>query len=117
VNPDDRHPCPIAAGRGPLPLPGRPHKTVYRAPPKAVAISFWILAPYIAIGWVRDLITQHHADSTLLGIGLTISSIVLMPALGIAKQRLGVRLGSGATTGEGTQNLLCAYLAAAVLRD
>ncbi len=82
---------------------------------KAVAISFWILAPYVAIGSVRDLITQHHADSTLLGIGLTISSILLMPALGIAKQRLGVRLGSGATAGEGMQNLLCAYLAAAVM--
>ena len=67
------------------------------------------------MGSVRDLITQHRADSTLLGIGLTISSILLMPALGIAKQRLGVRLGSGATAGEGMQNLLCAYLAAAVL--
>src|SRR2546430_6846891 len=82
---------------------------------KAVAISFWILAPYVAIGSVRDLITEHRADSTLLGIGLTISSILLMPALGIAKQRLGVRLGSGATAGEGMQNLLCAYLGAAVL--
>src|SRR3989441_4752516 len=57
---------------------------------KAVAISFWILAPYVATGSVRDLITQHRADSTLLGIGLTISSILLMPALGIAKQRLGM---------------------------
>src|SRR5438552_3544691 len=82
---------------------------------KAVAISFWILAPYVAMGSVRDLITQHRADSTLLGIGLTISSILLMPVLGIAKQRLGVRLSSGATAGEGMQNLLCAYLAAAVL--
>jgi len=33
----------------------------------------------------------------------------------VAKCRLGARLGSGATAGEGTQNLLCAYLAAAVL--
>ena len=38
-----------------------------------------------------------------------------MPLLGVAKKRLGARLGSGATTGEGTQNLLCAYLAGAVL--
>ena len=82
---------------------------------KAVAISFFLLAPYVAFGSVRNLITQHQAESTLLGIGLTISSILLMPALGIAKQRLGARLGSGATAGEGTQNLLCAYLAAAVL--
>ena len=40
-----------------------------------------------------------------------------MPALGVAKRRLGARLGSAATAGEGTQNLLCAYLAAAVLAN
>jgi divalent metal cation (Fe/Co/Zn/Cd) transporter len=38
-----------------------------------------------------------------------------MPLLGVAKRRLAVTLGSVATRGEGTQNLLCAYLAAAVL--
>jgi divalent metal cation (Fe/Co/Zn/Cd) transporter len=38
-----------------------------------------------------------------------------MPILGRAKHRLGARLDSAATAGEGTQNLLCAYLAAAVL--
>jgi divalent metal cation (Fe/Co/Zn/Cd) transporter len=37
-----------------------------------------------------------------------------MPLLGIAKQRVARTLGSQATHGEGTQNLLCAYLAAAV---
>ena len=38
-----------------------------------------------------------------------------MPQLATAKHRIGQRLGSGATAGEGTQNLLCAYLAAGVL--
>jgi hypothetical protein len=38
-----------------------------------------------------------------------------MPALGVAKRRLGEQLGSGATAGEGTQNLLCAAQGAAVL--
>lgn len=38
-----------------------------------------------------------------------------MPPLGRAKQRLGAGLGSGATAGEGTQNLLCAYMAISVL--
>ena len=82
---------------------------------KAVAVSFWVLAPYVAVESVRDLIGQHRPATSLLGIGLTISSLVLMPALGVAKQRLGARLGSAATAGEGGQNLLCAYLAAAVL--
>lgn len=82
---------------------------------KAVAVSFWLLAPYVVVESGRNLIGQHRPETSLLGIGLTVSSLVLMPALGIAKQRLGARLGSGATAGEGGQNLLCAYLAAAVL--
>jgi divalent metal cation (Fe/Co/Zn/Cd) transporter len=82
---------------------------------KAVAISFWLLGPYVAIESIRSLLTRQTSETTLLGIGLTISSLLLMPVLGIAKQRLGDRLSSGATSGEGAQNLLCAYLAGAVL--
>ena len=45
---------------------------------------------------------------------LTATSLVGMPFLGIAKQRLAAQLGSAATYGEGAQNLLCAYLVGAV---
>jgi divalent metal cation (Fe/Co/Zn/Cd) transporter len=82
---------------------------------RAVAVSFWLLAPYIAIEAIRDLAAHHPASATLLGIALTASSLVIMPVLGIAKRRLGARLGSGATAGEGTQNLMCAAQAAGVL--
>jgi divalent metal cation (Fe/Co/Zn/Cd) transporter len=82
---------------------------------RAVAVTFFLLAPYIAYDAVTALIARHHAETSWLGIGLAIASLLVMPALGIAKRRLGVRLDSAATAGEGTQNLLCAYLAAAVL--
>lgn len=51
----------------------------------------------------------------MLGIVLTAASLLVMPLLGIAKQRLGRTLDSGATAGEGVQNLLCAAQAGAVL--
>ncbi|GAA3310079.1 cation transporter [Arthrobacter ramosus] len=82
---------------------------------KAVAVSFWLLAPYIGIQSLIDLATGHRAENSVLGIVLTAASLVIMPVLGVAKQRLGARLNSGATAGEGTQNLLCAATAAAVL--
>lgn len=82
---------------------------------KAVAVSFFLLAPYIAVQAGHDLLTGHHSRPSTLGIILTAASVVGMPLLGIAKQRLGKTLGSGATTGEGVQNLLCAGQAAAVL--
>lgn len=80
-----------------------------------VAISFFLLAPYIAQDATRTLLAGDHPESTIVGIGLSISSLVVMPLLGRAKQRIGSQLGSSATAGEGTQNLLCAYLAAGVL--
>ena len=64
---------------------------------------------------VTTLIAGDRAATSWLGIGLSLASVIVMPLLGVAKKRLGARLDSGATSGEGTQNLLCAYLAAAVL--
>jgi divalent metal cation (Fe/Co/Zn/Cd) transporter len=82
---------------------------------KAVAISFFLLAPYIAQDAIRALLAGDRPSTSWVGIGLSVSSIVAMPLLGRAKQRIGERLDSGATAGEGAQNLLCAYMAAGVL--
>jgi DNA-binding transcriptional ArsR family regulator len=82
---------------------------------KAVAISFFLLAPYVAQDAVRALIAAQHPSVTWVGIGLSVSSIVVMPLLGRAKHRIGERLGSGAIAGEGAQNVLCAYMAAGVV--
>jgi divalent metal cation (Fe/Co/Zn/Cd) transporter len=82
---------------------------------RLVAISFFLLAPYVAQDAIRTLVAGGHSSISWVGIGLSISSLILMPLLGRAKQRIGSGLGSSATVGEGTQNLLCAYLAAGVL--
>jgi hypothetical protein len=84
---------------------------------KAVAVTFFLLAPYIAYDAVTTLIARDYPETSWLGIGLSAASLIVMPVLGIAKRRLGARLDSRATVGEGTQSLLCAYLAAAVLAD
>lgn len=80
---------------------------------KLVAIQFFLLAPFVAFEAARHLVGAEHPEVSALGMALTASSVVGMPVLGIAKQRVAQRLGSVATYGEGTQNLLCAYLAAA----
>jgi divalent metal cation (Fe/Co/Zn/Cd) transporter len=82
---------------------------------KLVAVQFFLLAPYVAFEAVHKLLTGEQPQTSWLGIALVTSSIIGMPFLGIAKHRLADKLGSVATRGEGTQNLLCAYLAAAVL--
>jgi divalent metal cation (Fe/Co/Zn/Cd) transporter len=81
---------------------------------KLVAIQFFILAPYVSFEAISALVNAEHPEISTLGMALTASSVIGMPLLGVAKQRAARTLGSQATHGEGTQNLLCAYLAAAV---
>ena len=90
-------------------------ETAERRAQQLVAINFLLLAPYIAEDALRALVNGTRPSSSPAGIALAVSSIVLMPMLSRAKQRIGSRLQSGATAGEGTQNMLCAYLAAGVL--
>jgi divalent metal cation (Fe/Co/Zn/Cd) transporter len=82
---------------------------------KLVAVQFFLLAPYVAVESVRALAAGDRPDETIVGILLACGSVVLMPMLGVAKQRIADQLGSPATRGEGRQNLLCAYLAGALL--
>ena len=82
---------------------------------KLVAIQFFLLAPYVGFESVRALSSGHHPEVSWLGIALAASSVLVMPYLAIAKQRLAEQLGSPATKGEGRQNMLCAYLAGALL--
>lgn len=80
-----------------------------------VAASFFLLAPYFLYEAADRLIHGTQANAAPLAIALTASSVVLMPLLGWAKLRLARRLNSGATAGEGVQNLLCAAQALAAL--
>jgi divalent metal cation (Fe/Co/Zn/Cd) transporter len=82
---------------------------------KLVAVQFFLLAPYVGYESIKALATAEHPDVSWIGIGLAIGSVIFMPLLGIAKQRLADQLGSAATAGEGRQNILCAYLAGALL--
>jgi divalent metal cation (Fe/Co/Zn/Cd) transporter len=80
-----------------------------------VAVQFFLLAPYVGVESITALVDAERPDVSWLGIAVSISSLLVMPYLGIAKQRIADQIGSAATKGEGRQNMLCAYLAAALL--
>jgi divalent metal cation (Fe/Co/Zn/Cd) transporter len=82
---------------------------------RLVAIQFFLLAPYVAFESVRALVVAEHPDVSVLGMALAGWSLITMPLLGHAKQRIAEQIGSAATKGEGRQNMLCAYLAGALL--
>ena len=57
---------------------------------KLVAVQFFLLAPYVAFEALKALIAGDHADVSWVGIGLSVSSVILMPMLGTASS--GIRL-------------------------
>lgn len=90
------------------------HRAELRAQ-RLVAVQFFILAPWVAYGALRALVVGDHPDASWVGIALALTSAVGMPLLGHAKRRIGEQLDSLATRGEGMQNVLCGYLACALL--
>ena len=80
-----------------------------------IAVSFYVLAAYIAVESARDLVAGDHPEASWVGIGLAAVTAPTMPLLARAKQRIGRELGSSATVSEGAQNMVCAYLSVALL--
>jgi len=80
-----------------------------------IAVSFYILAAYIAVEATRSLVGSHEPNASWVGIGLAAFTAPTMPLLAVAKRRLGHKLGSSATVQEASQTQLCAYLSVALL--
>jgi divalent metal cation (Fe/Co/Zn/Cd) transporter len=89
--------------------------TAERRAQQLVALSFFVLAAYVAVESVRTLVSADRPDVSWIGIGLAAVTIAVMPPLAAAKRRVGRGLGSAATTQEAEQTQLCAYLSVALL--
>lgn len=82
---------------------------------RMLAISFFALATYVGFESVRTLITGSNPETSSVGIGLAIASLIVMPLISTAQRRTGKALGSNAVVADGTQTLLCTYLSAVLL--
>jgi divalent metal cation (Fe/Co/Zn/Cd) transporter len=82
---------------------------------RLIGISFYVIAAYVGIEALRTLGGGQHPDVSYIGIVLSVITLATMPPLAVAKARVGEQLGSAATKSEGRQNMLCAYLSAALL--
>jgi divalent metal cation (Fe/Co/Zn/Cd) transporter len=80
-----------------------------------IAVSFYLLAAYVAVESVRTLVQHHEPDVSWVGIGLAAFTAPTMPLLAWAKRRVGNELHSSATVSESNQTLLCGYLSVALL--
>ena len=89
--------------------------TSERRAQQIIAGSYFLLATYVAVGSLRDLVGGQEPGVSWVGIGLAAITAPTMPLLARAKRRVGHALGSAATVSEGGQNMICAYLSIALL--
>lgn len=82
---------------------------------RMLALSFFALATYVGFESVRTLVTGSNPETSPVGIGLAIASLIVMPLISRAQRRTGRALGSNAVVADGTQTLLCTYLSAVLL--
>jgi len=80
-----------------------------------IAASYFVLAVYIGVQSLRDLVGGQHPSASWVGIGLAAFTAPAMPLLARAKRKLGRQLNSSATVSEAQQNQLCAYLSIGLL--
>lgn len=82
---------------------------------RLIALSFWALALYVTVQAVWDLGNHGTVSSSPVGIGLAITSLIVMPLLATAKRQTGRALGSATVTADSNQTKLCAYLSLILL--
>src|SRR5262245_23506297 len=82
---------------------------------RLLAFSFFGLGVYVTVESVRSVIGGSEPDTSPVGIGLAIASLIVMPVLSLAQRRTGRALGSDAVVADSTQTLLCTYLSAVLL--
>jgi divalent metal cation (Fe/Co/Zn/Cd) transporter len=82
---------------------------------RIIAVTFFALASYVLVGSVVNLATQAHPERSLVGIGLTASSLLVMPLLGWRKRRVGASMRSRLVLADAAETILCATLAATTM--
>lgn len=90
-------------------------ETRERAALRAIAVSFFALAAYVAFESVRSLLTGECGETSRIGIIIAALSLIIMPALSWAQRRTGRQLGSATVVADSKQTLLCTYLSAVLL--
>lgn len=82
---------------------------------KLVGVSFLLLAAYVAVDATKTLVQRETPHASLVGIGLSVASLAVMPLLARAKRRVAARLESRALQADSRQTDLCAWLSAILL--
>ena len=83
---------------------------------RLVAITFFLLAGYVTIAGVRDLLSGEAPDNSVLGVVVLMASLVVMPLLARAKRRVGTALGGDPLImADAAETMICVWLSVSTL--
>jgi divalent metal cation (Fe/Co/Zn/Cd) transporter len=82
---------------------------------RMVGGSFFLLALYVAFEAGKSLLHREEPEASVVGIVLSVVSLIVMPLLARAKRRVAARLNSRALTADSRQTDICACLSAILL--
>ena len=82
---------------------------------KLVGYTFYILAAYVFYESAKKLYFNEIPEPSLVGMVITIISLIIMPILYIKKHNLGHKLKSNSLIADAKQTVACMSLSAAVL--
>jgi divalent metal cation (Fe/Co/Zn/Cd) transporter len=91
----------------------QPHRAirVERAAERVVGLALVVLALYLAASAVRALAAQAHPEASTPGLALLLASVIVLPPLAVAKNRVARRLESGALRADSILTGVAALLA------
>lgn len=83
-----------------------------RTAERCVGVALLLLAAYLIVASVRSLAAQDHPAPIFAGVAILVASVVVLPALAVAKFQVASQLGSGALRADSVLTGAAALLAA-----
>jgi cation diffusion facilitator family transporter len=90
-------------------------ENIERRAARLVGYSFFILGGYVVLDAGYALYQQEAPETSLIGIGLALASLIVMPVLFLLKYRLGKAIGSRSLVADSKETLACVMLSVALL--
>jgi len=82
---------------------------------RMIAVTFFVLAAYVALESVRDLLSHEEPSQSTVGIVLAIVSLIVMPTLGLLKRKTGEAMNSRVLIADSAETFLCSWLSGILL--
>lgn len=80
-----------------------------------IAATFFILGAFVAVESIRVLVNRQAPDTSMVGLILSLLSLLVMPILAWTKQRTGKEMGSRAIQADARETWICSWLSLALL--